>query len=284
MSKYLTKMYKAIFKNYTSVHCLYGDIIIFIDATRAIVVEYTYDAWGTPLTKTGTLATTLGTLNPFRYRGYVYDEETGLYYLRSRYYNPVWGRLVNGDSMLGKPGRMFSHNAFTYCMNNPISRLDKAGYSSVGITVYYQWEQFAPAVAMLDGPLPVGDAVAAAGLVVVAGGFIIDGVVNLFNSIFNKRDDRLPPSSDVTVDIDHIMKGHSSGGDEDPQKDKFPPGMDASDILKATLEAYEAGRIIKEQFENTNGLRYFIEGPFGIRTIEMWFLIQKTMITTAWPK
>ena len=42
------------------------------------VVEYTYDAWGKPLTTTGTLANSLGTLNPFRYRGYVYDDETGM--------------------------------------------------------------------------------------------------------------------------------------------------------------------------------------------------------------
>ena len=51
-----------------------------------------------------TLSIALCTLSPFRYRGYVYDEETGLYYLRSRYYNPVWGRFVNGYSVLGNPG------------------------------------------------------------------------------------------------------------------------------------------------------------------------------------
>ena len=66
------------------------------------MVEYTYDAWGNPIDKTGTLAATLGTLNPFRYRGYVFDEETGLYYLKSRYYNPVWGRFVNADAVLGE--------------------------------------------------------------------------------------------------------------------------------------------------------------------------------------
>ena len=49
------------------------------------MVAYTYDAWGNPLTTTGTMADTLGKLNPFRYRGYVYDTETGLYYLGSRF-------------------------------------------------------------------------------------------------------------------------------------------------------------------------------------------------------
>ena len=52
-------------------------------------IAYTYDAWGNPLATTGSLADTLGEQNPLRYRGYVYDTETGLYYLQSRYYNPM---------------------------------------------------------------------------------------------------------------------------------------------------------------------------------------------------
>lgn len=48
----------------------------------------------------GTMASTLGAANPLRYRGYVYDTETGLYYLSSRYYNPTWGRFVNANSLI----------------------------------------------------------------------------------------------------------------------------------------------------------------------------------------
>ena len=66
-----------------------------------LVVEYQYDAWGKAISMTGSLAETLGKRNPFRYRGYVYDEETGLYYLRSRYYNPTVGRFVNADVSIG---------------------------------------------------------------------------------------------------------------------------------------------------------------------------------------
>ena len=73
--------------------CLQGDVIALIDSNGKKVLEYKYDAWGRILSKTGTMASTLGTLNPFRYRGYVYDEETGLYYMRSRYYNPEWARI-----------------------------------------------------------------------------------------------------------------------------------------------------------------------------------------------
>ncbi|MBE6990664.1 MAG: RHS repeat-associated core domain-containing protein, partial [Ruminococcaceae bacterium] len=61
-------------------------------------VSYTYDAWGNLLSVTGDMADGLGALNPLRYRGYVYDTETGLYYLGSRYYNPAWGRFINADT------------------------------------------------------------------------------------------------------------------------------------------------------------------------------------------
>ena len=71
------------------VHMAQGDVVALIDANGTQMVEYGYDAWGNPISKTGSLAATIGTLNPFRYRGYVYDEETGLYYLRNRYYKYI---------------------------------------------------------------------------------------------------------------------------------------------------------------------------------------------------
>ena len=106
---------------YTYVHNLQGDIVGILDSTGAVVVEYSYDAWGRPTGVTGSMAGTLGALNPFRYRGYVYDEETGLYYLRSRYYNPVWQRFVNADSILQNNR---SVSLYTYCGNRPTSRRD----------------------------------------------------------------------------------------------------------------------------------------------------------------
>ena len=57
-----------------------GDIVAILDSNKNVVVSYIYDAWGRPISKTGSLASTLGTVQPFRYRGYVYDEETGMYY------------------------------------------------------------------------------------------------------------------------------------------------------------------------------------------------------------
>lgn len=98
------------------------------DSSGTQVVAYTYDAWGNPLTTTGTMADTLGKLNPFRYRGYVYDTETGLYYLQSRYYNPETGRFINADGELADIGESVKgYNLFAYCQNNPVTMSDSEG-------------------------------------------------------------------------------------------------------------------------------------------------------------
>ena len=68
-----------------------------MDESGVRVVEYIYDAWGKLISTTGTLATTLGADNPFRYRGYYYDTETGLYYLTTRYYDPEVCRFISAD-------------------------------------------------------------------------------------------------------------------------------------------------------------------------------------------
>ncbi len=111
---------------YAYVHNLQGDIVAILDSTGAGVVQYTYDAWGKPISKIGTLASTLGTVQPFRYRGYVYDEETGLYYLRSRYYIPHICRFANGDVLLSA-SRTLGANIICYCWNSPINNLDTNG-------------------------------------------------------------------------------------------------------------------------------------------------------------
>lgn len=105
-----------------------GDVTGLVDSSGTQVVAYTYDAWGNPLTTTGTMANTLGELNPFRYRGYVYDTETGLYYLQSRYYNPQMGRFINADGELSDVGdSVKGYNLFSYCQNNPTNMSDSEG-------------------------------------------------------------------------------------------------------------------------------------------------------------
>ena len=111
---------------YAYVKNLQGDVIALLDGTGNVVVSYVYDAWGAPIGKSGSMAETLGSVQPFRYRGYVFDEEMGLYDLWSRYYNPWWGRFVNADVLIGA-GKLLSHNLFAYCDNVPVSFSDKHG-------------------------------------------------------------------------------------------------------------------------------------------------------------
>jgi RHS repeat-associated protein len=108
-----------------------GDIIGLFDKTGTQVVSYVYDSWGKLISTTGTLASTVGAINPYRYRGYRYDTETGLYYLQSRYYNPEWGRFINSDALIGQTGELLGHNLFAYCKNNPVNRKDANGFKSV---------------------------------------------------------------------------------------------------------------------------------------------------------
>ena len=116
---------------YAYVHNLQGDIVAILDSNGTAVVQYKYDAWGRQIgcdVEAGNSnATALSTLNPFRYRGYVYDEETGLYYLRSRYYNPNCCRFINTDVLLGKIGSLLSTNPVAYCANSPIAYADNDG-------------------------------------------------------------------------------------------------------------------------------------------------------------
>ena len=81
-----------------------GDIIGILDRNGVEVVTYLYDTWGKLISTTGSMASTIGADNPFRYRGYYYDEETGLYYLNQRYYNPEWGRFISADDYMGQTG------------------------------------------------------------------------------------------------------------------------------------------------------------------------------------
>ena len=112
---------------------LQGDVIAIADQ-GVVVVEYKYDAWGKLLSITGSEAQMMGRLNPLRYRGYVYDQETGLYYLQSRYYNPEWGRFLNADALVSTGG-LLGNNMFMYCLNNPIRYFDYQGMLSSDI--YY---------------------------------------------------------------------------------------------------------------------------------------------------
>ena len=116
-------------KFYYYIYNLQGDVIALADAsTGKLAVTYTYDAWGKLVKLEDTTANSVGTLNPFRYRGYYYDTETSLYYLQTRYYDPEVGRFINADAFASTDiSGVLSTNMFAYCENRPTIGSDPTG-------------------------------------------------------------------------------------------------------------------------------------------------------------
>ena len=109
---------------------LQGDIIGIVDSKGSQVVVYRYDAWGEVLVSSDASGFGLAKINPLRYRGYYYDQETGLYYLQTRYYDPKVRRFLNADdaSVLTKdPEQLTEKNLYAYCDDNPVMYRDDAG-------------------------------------------------------------------------------------------------------------------------------------------------------------
>ena len=108
-----------------------GDVTGIAKGSGTQLVYYYYTAYGTAYVSYNTayqaLGATLSGVNPLFYRGYVYDRETGLYYLQSRYYNPKVGRFINADALVSTGQGLLGNNMFAYCLNNPVNGVDPTG-------------------------------------------------------------------------------------------------------------------------------------------------------------
>ncbi len=155
-----------------------GDIIGIVDSAGSILAIYVYNPWGRLVTidrVTGSSysdnGSSIGSINPIRYRGYYYDKETRLYYLNSRYYDPEVGRFLNADGELaGIGGDICGYNLFSYCFNNPVNMDDPIG----------QWPKWLTgALNVVSGALQMaagaalGATVGWTGIGAVAAGFLI---------------------------------------------------------------------------------------------------------------
>ena len=183
------------------------------------MVSYTYDPWGAPMSVSGSMSATLGAVNPLRYRGYVYDSETGLYYLSSRYYNPVWGRFINADGYASTGQGFTGDNMFAYCNDNPVNYKDSEGTEpelAMGWAASMSW---LPAI---DGPVPVADTIYILGFVAIC----LIGAENL-NSfpgiIWNQK----PEADDPPIVTPQVPPSEDDGyvaPKGGPKKGKAPNG------------------------------------------------------------
>ena len=105
---------------------LQGDIVEIYKDNGTLCAEYAYDAWGNCTILSAT--DNIGEINPYRYRGYYWDEEIALYYLNARYYDPEVGRFISQDSIKYlAPETLNGINLFAYCLNNPVMETDPDG-------------------------------------------------------------------------------------------------------------------------------------------------------------
>ena len=179
---------------------IFGDVVAVYDESGTKLISYKYDAYGNwrSLPHNGGYSTAAFN-NPFRYRGYYYDFDLGLYYLNSRYYDAYTGRFISADNALYHS--MLGYNMYVYCNNNPINFVDHSGESAEAIATFFGWMW----TAALVEPTPAGEivasvitafgivgAVVAIGLGIVEVGELIDGT-----SQANKKEDVLvaPPQS-----------------------------------------------------------------------------------------
>ena len=148
-----------------------------------LVASYQYDAYGKVTSVKGSAGTELSLsaypnhiahVNPIRYRGYYYDNETGFYYLQSRYYDPVVCRFINADEYSDTDDGLLGFNMFAYCMNNPINRSDPNGSWSLP-----NWAKVAIGVAIIAtaAVVTVATGGAAAGTVVAAVNCVAHGAL-----------------------------------------------------------------------------------------------------------
>ena len=116
-------------KNYEFVRNLFGDVIRIYDG-NTLVARYSYDCLGNCTVHTNVSG--IATVNPFRYRGYYYDLESGLYYLMSRYYDPEIGQFISMDKVnYMAPDLIGGVDLYAYCNNNPVMYYDPTGHLAI---------------------------------------------------------------------------------------------------------------------------------------------------------
>ncbi len=124
-------------RQYWFVKNLQGDILSLLDEDGAEIVRYTYNDWGRVTVVRDLSGEWLAHENPFRWRGYVYDKDTALYYLITRYYDSKTGRFINEDdhAFLGASGNTLGYNLYAYCENDPVNCVDPTGRALATATI-----------------------------------------------------------------------------------------------------------------------------------------------------
>ena len=169
-------------------HNAHGDVVALTNTNGTVKKRYDYDAFGNEENPSDSDA------NPFRYCGEYFDKETGTYYLRARYYDPAIGRFTQQDTHWSPANMIYgdnprkinerqdalglttyayapeitaimqSGNLYVYCVNSPLMYCDPSGHDA---TLTITWISTMWWLALVDGPIPVGDVFYIGGIVVL---------------------------------------------------------------------------------------------------------------------
>ncbi len=203
--------------------------IIYLEGK--VFVSYTYNGFGQPSIDVQTEGMTLNDLvvasklkdhNIYIYKGYIYDQDTKMYYLNSRYYDPRIGRFITPDdpSYLSVEN-INGFNLYAYCGNNPVMYLDSTGHSwesfwgGVGNWFQDHWVELAIGAAFIVGGALVTALTAGAGV----------GFVAAFGSALLSSTIQVGISMGTSVLVGGVMSMVNGGGFFDNIGDSLASGF-----------------------------------------------------------
>ena len=269
-----------------------GDIVALVNQSGDVVAKYVYDAWGNGkvCNASGTENTSssfIGNINPFRYRGYYYDVETGLYYLQTRYYEPRAGRFLNADSVdYIAPDLIGGLNLYAYCNNNPVMYSDPTGQlfsmlligALIGFAVNFAISATTQLLtegevnwgtAVIDGAFgAVSGALAVTGIGAVATG-VINGALSLVNSTITtgiENNWSFSATDAVFIGLSSLASGIISGITRGDALKRLLPVKSMANMAQTGINnAIASGRGVKQmssamsRYVDPHILRYFTD-------------------------
>ena len=204
---------------------LQGDIVGVYNTSGTKLVSYTYDAWGNcTVSYVNGGGFTAAANNPFRYRGYYFDADLGLYYLNSRYYDSNTGRFISADDALYHT--LLGYNMYAYCNNNPVMFFDPTGQSAADVLTW--WITVGGTTAAVE-PTVAGEIILVAGALIIGCVVVGQEVIDLVKSADEAKPDTKqedPPQS--IADSEEVEKDNTHSNNDNKLPTTDTPNTDKS--------------------------------------------------------